>query len=146
MEINFTLSKKEKNNLDVVLRLNDLVNNQLYEAMDDLFSADYRDHNPGWDISSVNDLKRIIADGHEKFDVHNEIIRAIPSDDMLFIEVVNHGVHRSEVFGCPPTGRETRMTTFEIYRFEKGKIVERWVVSDILGLMKQVGATIPVPL
>lgn len=138
------MTDREKANVAVIMKLNDCVNSEDYDAMDDLFAGDYRDHNPGWKIESVEDLKKIIAGGHKSFDVHNELEWIIPSGDMVFIELNNKGRHQSEVFGCPATGKETNMTTFEIYRFnDDGKIAERWVISDIIGLMKQVGAKLP---
>ncbi len=142
MEMNFHLSKKEEEHVALIQKLNAMFNVQNYD-IDDLFTSDYVDHNKGWHVASVEDLKKVIADGHKNFDVHNEIKRIIPSGDMLFIEVQNHGVHKTEVFGQSPTGKKTKMTTFEIYRFKEGKIAERWVVSDIVGLMKQVGVSTP---
>lgn len=138
------MTGEEKRNAAALIQLNDYVNTEQYGLMDALFAVDYRDHNPGWNIASVDDLKQVIAAGHRDFDVHNELEWIIPSGDMVFLQVQNKGRHNSEVFGCPATGKETNMTTFEIYRFNPdGKIAERWVLSDIIGLMKQLGAALP---
>lgn len=138
------MTEREKRQVEALVALNGYVNNEEYDRMDALFAAEYRDHNPGWSIKSLSDLKEVIAAGHRNFDVHNELQWIIASGDKAFLQVQNKGRHNSEVFGCPPTGLETNMTTFEIYRFDdEGKIAERWVLSDIIGLMKEVGAPLP---
>ena len=140
------LSAEEERNVGVVLRLNTMVNDGDFDAMDQLFAADYADHNPGWQISSLDELKALIRAGREAFHLHNEIDWVIASGDKVFIRVLNHGEHAATVFGRPPSGRETCMTTFEIYRFSERRIAERWVMSDVIGLMRQVGAEVPVTL
>jgi len=138
------ITAQEKENMEVIQKLNRLVNQERYDEMDELFAEEYVDHNPGWDIDSVEGFKKVIKNGHESFDVHNEIRRMIPDDNMVFSEVKNLGTHKTEVFGCPPTGKETEMTSYEIYRLKDNKIAERWVVSNTLELMKQVGVELPV--
>lgn len=141
-----SLSAEEARNVAALRRLNDMVNGGDYDAMDALFASDYVDHNPGWQVRSLDDLKGLIRMGHDAFDVRNEVDWVIASGDKVFIRVLNHGRHNAKVFGMPPTGKETCMTTFEIYGFRDGLIAERWVMSDVIGLMRQVGAAIPVKL
>lgn len=138
------MEAEEKNNIDVIYRLTELANNESYDEMNALFCENYIDHNPGWNVKNLDDLKKIIADGHKNFDVKNEIKEVIASGDKVFVHVNNKGRHLTKMFGVEPTGKETNMTTFEIYRFEGGKIAERWVVSDMIGLLKQIGVKISV--
>lgn len=49
------------------------------------------------------------------------------------------GTHRGEYFGIPPTGRSFDVPTFGILRFADGQAVERWGMSDNLGMMQQLG-------
>jgi predicted ester cyclase len=42
--------------------------------------------------------------------------------------------------GIPPTGNRVNFTGISIYRIEGGKIAESWSVSDLLGMMQQLGA------
>ena len=140
------LSAEEARNARAVLCLNALVNAGDYGAMDALFAADYADHNPGWQVESLAELKKLIRFGHDAFGVRNEVDWIIAAGDKVFVRVLNHGRHAAAVFGKPPTGKETCMTTFEIYRFQGGRIVERWVVSDLIGLMRQLGVELPVKL
>lgn len=133
----------EETNVAVVHRLNDLVNSGDFDAMDELFAPDYRDHNTGWRIETVADLKAVIARAREQFDLKNVIEDVIAADDKVVVRVNNTGHHRAEAFGKPPTGKATSMQTIEIYRFSGGRIAERWVVSDVVSLMLQLGVSLP---
>jgi predicted ester cyclase len=42
--------------------------------------------------------------------------------------------------GVPPTGKQVSWTAIEIERIEDDRFVERWSISDDLGLMQQLGA------
>lgn len=43
------------------------------------------------------------------------------------------------VAGQPPTGRPFRITAIDIYRFEEGKVVERWGNADLASQYAQLG-------
>ncbi len=134
----------EQRNVATVHLLNDLVNDERYDEMDELFATDYRDHNPNWKITSVAELKTVIASAHDNFDIHNEIEEVLAAGDKVFVRVNSRGRHLKPAFGLAPTGMETQLLSFEIYRFdEDGKIGERWVLSDLVGLMRQLGVSIP---
>jgi len=50
------------------------------------------------------------------------------------------GVHKGELNGIAPTGKQIAITGVTICRFANGKIVEGFVNWDALGLMQQLGA------
>jgi len=47
--------------------------------------------------------------------------------------------------GNPPTGRPYVISGIDIYRFEHGKVVERWGNLDLAGLLRQIGYTFTPP-
>jgi predicted ester cyclase len=52
------------------------------------------------------------------------------------------GTHRGEFFGLVATGRRMEIAGISIERFdESGRLVEEWPAYDILGAMKQLGAS-----
>ena len=55
-----------------------------------------------------------------------------------------HATHQGEYMGIPPTGNRVNFIGISIYRIEGGKIAESWSVSDLLGMMQQLGA-VPSP-
>jgi len=54
------------------------------------------------------------------------------------------GVHKGELNGIAPTGKQIAITGVTICRLANGKIVEGFVNWDALGLMRQLGA-VPEP-
>jgi ketosteroid isomerase-like protein len=55
------------------------------------------------------------------------------------------GVHKGELNGIAPTGKQFAITGVTIARFANGKIVEGFVNWDALGLMRQLGV-VPEPI
>jgi len=137
---------QEETNIEIVRRLTHLVNLEAYDELDSLFASDYRDNNPVFDMHNLADLKRVVARAHADSDLHNSLEEVIASGDKVFVRVANQGRHIKTAFGIEPTGKATSMALLEIYRFEDGKIAERWVVADMLGLMTQLGVPLPAGL
>ena len=50
------------------------------------------------------------------------------------------GAQQGSFLGVPPTGRRVRGRGIVIIRIEDGKIAEEWEMSDLLGLLQQLGA------
>lgn len=73
----------------------------------------------------------------------NDLI--VCKDDMLIasqtIEATNDGAY----MGQPPTGKATKITGIDIYRYKNGMMVEQWGDYDVLGMMKQLGYTLTAP-
>ena len=55
-----------------------------------------------------------------------------------------NGTHTGALNGIPPTGRRFRSEAVIIDHVTNGQIKERWEVSDMLGMMQQLGV-IPAP-
>jgi len=49
------------------------------------------------------------------------------------------GTHRGEMQGIAPTNRKVVANGIAIYRFGGGKVVEEWMNTDQLGILKQLG-------
>ncbi len=50
------------------------------------------------------------------------------------------GTQTGPFLGLPPTGRPVRATGIALDRVADGKLAERWVVLDAIGLLRQLGA------
>jgi predicted ester cyclase len=61
-------------------------------------------------------------------------------DDTVAFRWTARGMHRGELFGIAPTGREVEFQGAIIDRLADGRIVERWEMYDRLGLLQQLGA------
>ncbi|HEV2131844.1 MAG TPA: ester cyclase [Longimicrobiaceae bacterium] len=66
-----------------------------------------------------------------------EVHDLIAEGDKVVLRGTMHGVHRGELMGMPPTGRQVAVPLIIIYRLERGKIVEHWLQADQAGMMQQ---------
>ena len=89
----------------------------------------------------VEDAKREAANVRRGFpDLESTIEDLIAERDKVVAHWRAQATHRGEYLGIPPTGNRVNFTGISIYRIEGGKIAESWGVSDLLGMMQQLGA------
>lgn len=130
-------------NVRVVHELNRLVNAGAMESIAALFAPDYVDHNPGWKVRDAAEFVALIRQAHADFGLRNTILDTIASGDRVAVRLRNEGHHNKDSFGIAATGRKTSVEIIEIYRLVDGRIAERWVQSDMLGFLSQIGAHYP---
>jgi predicted ester cyclase len=63
----------------------------------------------------------------------------------VIVRTTVHSTDRMGFFGHPGTGKVYAVSGIDIYRFENGKVVERWGNLDLAGLLKQIGYTFAPP-
>jgi len=56
------------------------------------------------------------------------------------------GTHLGFFRSIAPSGRPVTLKGIAIYRVDEGKLMERWVVSDLHGLLEEIGRSSPRPL
>lgn len=64
----------------------------------------------------------------------------IAEGDQVFVQTTFSGVHKGDLMGIAPTGKEVTIPIALTYRIENGKIVDHWMLADQLSLMQQIGA------
>ena len=50
------------------------------------------------------------------------------------------GTHDGDLMGTPPSGKDVAFTGITISRCEGGRIAEEWEMTDVVGLLGQIGA------
>jgi steroid delta-isomerase-like uncharacterized protein len=55
------------------------------------------------------------------------------------------GTHRGEFEAVPPTGNRVKWVGVDLFGLDGGRIVEARFLSDVHGLLAQLGATVPAP-
>jgi steroid delta-isomerase-like uncharacterized protein len=78
-------------------------------------------------------------------DVQLTVEDMIGERDKVVVRWRARATHRGVFLGVPATGKAVSFTGVAIYRLSKGKIVERWVEVDLLGLSEQLRATAAPP-
>ncbi|GAA0472622.1 ester cyclase [Streptomyces stramineus] len=111
--------------------------------VDELFAADYRDH----DISKEAEatvgsevIKADVAGWRKAFDFGFTLQSQLAEGDQVATRWTWRAVHHGDFMGIAPTGREVVMTGVTIFRFHAGRIQEGWWFYDLMRLMRQVEA------
>lgn len=81
-----------------------------------------------WDASKKNNPERVLED---------ELILCV--DDFVVVRTTIKSHFNVPLAGSPPTGEPYQATAIDIYRFEDGKVVERWGNADVAYIFQQLG-------
>ena len=73
-------------------------------------------------------------------DARYEVDDLIAEGDRVVVRWRLFGTHKGAFRGIAPTGRPITLKGIAIYRVEGGKLMERWVVSDLYGALAESGA------
>jgi len=71
-------------------------------------------------------------------DARYEVDDLIAEGDKVVVRWRLLGTHKGDFRGIAPTGRAITLKGIAIYRVEGGKLMERWVVSDVHGLLEEI--------
>src|SRR5690242_9148223 len=73
-------------------------------------------------------------------DARYEVDDLIAEADKVVVRWRLLGIHKGTFGGIAPTGRPITLKGIAIYRVKDGKLMERWVVSDLYGALEESGA------
>lgn len=68
---------------------------------------------------------------------------ALQEGDKVALRFTLKGTHQGDFMGVPATGKPVVITGQSFFQFKGPKIVERWQLVDLLGVMVQIGAVPP---
>jgi steroid delta-isomerase-like uncharacterized protein len=139
-------------NKEIVRRYyEEALNEQRYELLDELIAKDVINHDPLSDETLTPEESR----GFEGFRRHAEVFHeAFPDGTVTIDDVIAEGdtvaarftiegTHEGRFGGVEPTGNRISGTAMVFYRIEDGKIAERWLESDNMEMLEQLGALEP---
>ena len=128
-------------NKEIVSRFaEEVVNNGNYEHLEELVADDIVDHTPlGEDRGreAVLETTKYLRAAFPDFSVSPQEI--IAEGDTVAVRMTQQGTHEGEFMGNEPTGNSFEIDAMAFLRVEDGKIVERRVQPDVLGLLQQLG-------
>ena len=131
----------EEQNIKVIKRMVDLVNQQRVSQLSELTHTSFKRHDLAGALPEVSG-----ADGPVNLvqmvlraipDLHYEIEQIMAKDDRVVAQLRGTGTHRGEFLGVAGTGRQIECNVINIYRFEDGKVIETWQLVDVWGLTRQ---------
>lgn len=110
------------------------------DKIDELFTGDYVDHSFGPNPAGREDLKRFVVMFRQAFpDLVYELHQALAEDDQVASRDTVHATHKGEFMGIPATGKHVDVSAMHFLRFENGKIAEHWGITDVAGMLRQLG-------
>lgn len=71
-------------------------------------------------------------------DARYEVDDLIAEGDRVVVRWRLFGTHKGDFRGLAPTGRAIVLKGIAIYRVEGAKLMERWVVSDLYGMLEEI--------
>jgi steroid delta-isomerase-like uncharacterized protein len=110
-------------------------------VVDEFFAEDFVSHNnpPGFPPGREG-VKQFFGTFRDAFpDVAVAIDELVADGDMVAVATTFTGTHEGELMGMAPTGRTVSVTGIDIVRIAGGRIVEHRGLTDIVGLMRQLG-------
>ncbi len=130
-------------NKELVRRVGEEVwNKGNLEIMDELYSADIVRHflPDGSEIKGLAKLRDRIRNHRKAFPDWTEKIKLIVAEgDFVAIHFSSTGTNNGSFLGNPATGKQIHTNDMSIYRIVDGKIVEQWLIPDLLSLNQQLG-------
>jgi steroid delta-isomerase-like uncharacterized protein len=130
-------------NKAVIRRLIDEVwNRRAFDVADELFAPEAIIYEsgvalPGTGPAAVKQLIGAICAAVP--DNRITIDDMIAAEDKVVLRWSSLGTHQGVLQGIAPTNREVAANGIAIYRFADGRVVEEWMNTDQLGILKQLG-------
>ena len=138
----------EQNKTAVRRLFNELWNQGNLQVADELIAPTYTHHDsssPDFGKGPESEKKRVnlYRTAFQDFRLNIEDLYA--EGETVVARWSCRGVHKGELNGIAPTGKQFAITGITIARFSNGKIVEGFVNWDALGMMRQLGV-VPEPV
>lgn len=121
----------------------DVATGQNLDLIDDLFAEDFVEHGP------FGRETRGLAENREAFeaflsafpDIEATVENIVAEGDTAAMRVTLRGTHEGEFMGLEPTGESFEAQNMVFTRVADGKIAERWLQPDMLGMLQQLGSS-----
>jgi predicted ester cyclase len=129
-------------NKAVVKQVLEGFNARSWDAVRELYSHDYVNHNGPPDLTPDRDGQLQAMNGLVASfpDAEVEATHVVAEGDLTVVRDVLRGTHQGEFAGTAPTGEAVSIEFIHVYRIVDGQIRERWGLLDALGVMQQIGA------
>jgi steroid delta-isomerase-like uncharacterized protein len=120
----------------------EVVNAGDLDRINDFIAEDYVEHEsfPGLPQSREG-VKQFFDMMRTAFpDVHFDVEFMLADGEKVVSYITMTGTHKGEFMGMAPSGKAFSIESIDIVRIVDGKAVEHWGVTDVMGMMQQLGA------
>jgi len=137
----------EENKVILRREMEEVWNKGNFAVVDELVASDFVLHDPSQpaEVKGPDGLKGYVDGFRAAFpDLHITFEDMVAEGDKVASRITLRGTHKGELAGIPATGKQVTVSGMSIDCLEGGKFVETFVVTDVLGLLQQLGVA-PVP-
>ena len=92
--------------------------------------------------AGVSEFYRSFRNAFSDFELAAQDVLA--EGDKVAVRYTIRGTHSDELLGVPASGNKVEVEGQSFFRFENGRVAERWQSLDVMTLMQQIGA-LPAP-
>jgi steroid delta-isomerase-like uncharacterized protein len=137
----------EQNKASARQFIEEVLNQGNMSRINDLLAPDFVEHEelpPGVprDREGVTLLMTMLRSAFPDFKA--TIDDMIAEGDKVVVRMTWTGTQQGEFMGLPPSGKPMSIGVIDIFRMDRGKLVEHWGLSDTMSMMEQLGA-MPAP-
>ena len=131
----------EEQNKALVIQMYEEIDKQNFDFAINLCAPDVRIYGAGgFEPMKREDLKPMFLMWFGAYpDYTHTIEDVVAKGDKVTARCTYTGTHKGEFMGVPPTGNAFKYLGIHVWQFKEGKIVEGWVLEDMLYLMMQLG-------
>jgi len=132
-------------NLAAQVRTRDILAAREFDRLGEVFASDVVDHDPGASQGpGVEGVKQFWREFQAAFPDFKEEIDVLTADgDYVTIAYRISGTHQGAYLGIAPTGKYFEIRALQVARYQNAKVKDRWGSSDTLGMLAQLGISIP---
>ena len=132
----------ETDNKTTLRRLIEGLNNKNYDIVDELVAPDVVEHEeiPGMPPGREG-MRQTFQMMHAAFPDLQVVAQDILADgDKVVMRAQFAGTHQGDFMDIPATNKQVAFNVIDIFRLAENKVAEHWGVTDMMGLMTQLGA------
>lgn len=122
----------------------DVANGRDLDLLDELFAEDVVEHSVfGQELHGLDEFRANMEDIFEGFSDFEVVVEDLVAEgDTAAMRVTLSGTHDGSYMGIEPTGKRFEVGQMVFTRVADGRIVERWVQPDSLGMLQQLGISV----
>jgi len=138
---------REENKAILRREMEEVWNKGNFAVTDELIADNFVLHDPSQpaEVRGPDGLKGYVSAFRTAFpDLRITFEDMVAEGDKVASRITLQGTHKGELAGIPATGKQIKVAGLSIDRLEGGKFIETFVVSDVLGMLRQLGVA-PTP-
>ncbi|WP_436924571.1 ester cyclase [Halosimplex amylolyticum] len=115
------------------------------DLVEEVFTEDAVEHAPfGQEARGTEEIRESLRRWLEAFpDFSATVEDAVTEGDTVAMRVTLRGTHEGDFMGMEPTNESFEIQNMVFTRIEGGKVAERWLHPDTLGMLHQLGILSP---